>query len=87
MADNDNVFLEWIKEATAEIKGLREDLQKTREEFVVFKTKVNTRTALISVLFATIISVSVLIANVYAIKQAKRDIEKIEHLNNPDHES
>jgi len=91
MADNNNeLVITWIKEATKEMKQNRDANTKehqelvslisaNREEFVIFKTKVNTRTAMISLGVAAIATVLSIIINFGSIKDRQMDKKGVEH--------
>jgi len=71
-----------VHKAIADSKeDLLKQLNSNREEFVIFKTKVNTRTALISASIGAVVLISSLLLNIAAIKDrqtAKSEPEPIE---------
>ena len=76
----DKLLLDWMKEVNDEFKEtrklmgqqhteLRSEIAKNREEFVIFKTKVNTRTALISASLGFVAVILSIILNFGSIKE------------------
>jgi len=74
-----NVESAWTLEVYGELKALHKavadskaelikEMNKNREEFVIFKTKVNTRTALISSIIGAVVLITSLLLNIAAIK-------------------
>ncbi|MHC4646513.1 MAG: hypothetical protein ACYTBJ_13515 [Planctomycetota bacterium] len=85
---NNDLVITWIKEATKEMKENRDANTKehrelvalisgNREEFVIFKTKVNARTAMISTGIGFIALVLSIILNIGSIKER----QAIKHSN------
>jgi len=85
---NNDLVIQWIKEATKELRELRDDnskdhkdltrmIAKNREEFVIFKTKVSTRTAMISAGIGFVALVFSIILNFGSIREraAAKDVE------------
>jgi len=77
---DDKLLIDWMKEVNREFtetrrlmsdqhKELRAEVAANREEFVIFKTKVNTRTALISATAGFIAVVLSIILNIGNIKE------------------
>jgi len=58
-------------ENKTEHKEVINAITTNREEFVIFKTKVNTRTALISASIGAVVLISSLLLNIAAIKDRK----------------
>ena len=91
MADqNNDLVITWIKEATKEMKENRDTntkehkelvsmISQNREEFVIFKTKVNTRTALISAAIGAVVLLTSLLLIIGAIKDRSIDRKDIDH--------
>jgi len=82
--DNNNVQNEWAKEVYNEFQKVHGAIASTkadvlkeialnREEFVIFKTKVNTRTAMISTIIGTIVLITSLLLNISAIKDRQEN--------------
>ena len=90
---NNDLVITWIKEATKEMKENRDSNTKehkelvalisgNREEFVIFKTKVNTRTALISAAIGAVVLLTSLMLNIGAIKD-RQDDKNADHTHDP----
>jgi len=84
--DRISVQNEWTKEVYSEFQKVHQaiadtkadvllEIGKNREEFVIFKTKVNTRTAMISTIIGAIVLLTSLLLNISAIKD-KHDSKK-----------
>ena len=81
---NNDLVITWIKEATKEMKQNRDANTKehkelvslisaNREEFVIFKTKVNAKTAMISASFGFIAIALSIILNFGSIRERQQD--------------
>jgi hypothetical protein len=77
--DRNSVQNEWAGEVYAEFQKVHKaiadskadvlkEITANREEFVIFKTKVNTRTAMISTIIGAIVLLTSLLLNIGAIK-------------------
>jgi hypothetical protein len=78
------VQAEWMKEVYGEFQSVHKaiansekvvlkEIANNREEFVIFKTKVNTRTAMISTAIGTVVLITSLLLNISAIKERKAE--------------
>ena len=81
-----NIHGEWAREVYNELQKVHKGIADTktellkeisvnREEFVIFKTKVNTRTAMISTIIGTIVLITSLLLNIGAIRD-RQDAKK-----------
>ena len=69
-------------ENKAEHKELISAVAANREEFVIFKTKVNTRTALISSAIGAVVLITSLLLNISAIKDRQAEKNQ-DHTHDP----
>jgi len=78
----DKLLLDWMKEVNGEFKltrgqmvaqhnELRDEIAANREEFVIFKTKVNVRTAMISSSIGFVALILSIILNLGSIKERR----------------
>ena len=87
------VQAEWMKEVYGEFQAVHKAISDSktdvlkeiafnREEFVIFKTKVNTRTALISAAIGAVVMIASLLMNIVNLNKAaeerKEPIELVE---------
>lgn len=95
---DNNTLIEWIKEVNTEMLNtqkmigatrdeLKDEIAKNREEFIIFKTTINTRTAFISGaigLLALIISIGINIGDiknrVYKDKTNTSPVEQVDNI-------
>jgi len=77
--DQNSIQNEWAKEVYGEFQLVHKaisdskaevlkEITANREEFIIFKTKVNTRTALISAAIGAVVLITSLLLNIGAIK-------------------
>ena len=87
------VQAEWMKEVYGEFQAVHKaitDSEKTvlreisnnREEFVIFKTRVNTRTAMISGAIGAVVLITSLLLNISAIKD-RQEMKEADHSHDP----
>lgn len=85
--ENNGLVIEWIKEASKEMrimrnqntkdhKEIRDEMVRNREDFVIFKTNINARTVAISTIIAMIVAITTLILNI-------REINKVADIMPP----
>lgn len=91
MDQNKGIPQEWAGEVYSELQKVHsaiseskasvlKEITANREEFVIFKTKVNTRTAMISTIIGVVVLLTSLLMNISAIKdrQSEKNIESSE---------